>query len=329
MKTLLTGLLALMISAPSLASRVGNGGDAIYCQKEDGTVTAELLDFYEGRTRGLTMNMDGATTVEEKINLIINRVEQHDLFLGLVIREGLEHFYANREFTEDDLIDIPDSLHIRKPKNCEVKQAAIFKMPHELLPGESAYLINQPLWDLMDNDSKAGLILHEVLYRYARNVHHSDSVATRVALSVIATKKFEDEGVEFLYPFIGNVNPPGAGIYYQVRILKQLKNPANEAELLYLYTTSWPTRKYICPHGELVSLDLLKQNEKWLVRHLELTKYDFINQPLNAKLKDGQGIARVSSQKGVEELRNGYSVSMLCVSKTKPTLADQDIGLVW
>ncbi len=52
------------------------------------------------------------------------------------------------------------------------------------IPGEKRYFINQDLWDQLDNDNRAGLLLHEFIYRELRT---PTSVKVRCYNSIISS----------------------------------------------------------------------------------------------------------------------------------------------
>src|SRR5687768_6475158 len=69
-----------MFSQVSHAGReIGNGGDAVVCRDVDGKIdSAELLDFYEARTRrsiGLSLSTQG-DTVRSRVELVLSRLER-------------------------------------------------------------------------------------------------------------------------------------------------------------------------------------------------------------------------------------------------------------
>lgn len=147
-------------------SEAGNGGSSIVCQDSRGQITSvELLDFYEGRTqRGIKVDMGPATdSVETKLALVVQRLETLEPVLASTMAEyiqqfpELSHFYSGVR-----LVEIPDSQNLFIPVGCQQEQIAIWRQPS--VPEDKLFNINQDLWDRLDNDNKAGLILHEVLY---------------------------------------------------------------------------------------------------------------------------------------------------------------------
>jgi hypothetical protein len=69
------------------------------------------------------------------------------------------------------------------PKNCELKQIAIQIRNPDLF--DKRYVINQDLWNSLDTDNQAALVLHEIIYRMAIEQGASDSVGARLINSLI------------------------------------------------------------------------------------------------------------------------------------------------
>lgn len=163
---------------------VGNGGDIVYCEEQN---TTELLDYYEGRVlRGYKPDLGDPTLApEKKVELVLKRLEKIDYDRAVTFRKWLNRFWEDAKLIKDsEFIDIPDSSHIVIPRGCEIKQIAI--LTREYAPH---YFINEDLWKLLSNDDKAGLILHEIIYRHADD--HQNSKHVRVYNALISSKTLQ------------------------------------------------------------------------------------------------------------------------------------------
>lgn len=78
--------------------------------------------------------------------------------------------------------DIQDSLVRVFPRGCKIEQIAIQKEP--AFPEDKRFTVSKDLWDLLDEDNKAGLVLHEIIYREALLYGHEDSVNARYVNSI-------------------------------------------------------------------------------------------------------------------------------------------------
>lgn len=174
---LIAGLMAMSVNA--LAGDKGNGGDAVVCRDSRGEIiSAELLDYYEGKNlRGLKYQAEVSDVrkfTEDKVNLI----KVHDPKLGEALQEVVnslvdasEKFGGLREqrieeilFTSAELENIQDSEHLTFPRGCGVEQLAI--RVDKKYPEDPAFIIQKDIWKKLPQIDKAGLILHEAIYKY-------------------------------------------------------------------------------------------------------------------------------------------------------------------
>lgn len=185
----LTSQAALAGGGSEGGSNVGNGGDGIVCKIPGGKKTVELLDYYEARTQlkdpktGQAIRMDfGAPglSVDEIVELLISRVAEVSPERAERYRAQARTFMGETQFLPNaDLTDIPDSLHAAVPSNCEIKQ--LVNQRKKPFAMQARYNVDKTLWDLMaSNASKAGTILHEVIYREAIEAGQTNSVPTRL-----------------------------------------------------------------------------------------------------------------------------------------------------
>jgi len=194
---LFLGVASTTLSAATLAAdRVGNGGDILLCGQPDNTFVfehAEMLDHYEARTlRNIQRDMGPPDMpVMEKVELVLSRLDRfEDRQRAQIYRERAAHFMEEARFISNiELIDIPDSDHIGIPANCWIKQIAIQNEPQ--FPEDPYYVISQDLYDYLDNDGKAGLILHEIVYREALTYGHQNSKNTRYFNSYLSSDRME------------------------------------------------------------------------------------------------------------------------------------------
>jgi hypothetical protein len=199
------------LKTPSMAQHLvsggqdGNGGNMVICLNPNGTLKSkELLDFYESRVlRGITPSLgDGSMHYIDKIELVFKRI-QH-----LSPRRFKSYLAEARSFESQsvflpatDLMTVPDSRHPSVPKGCAVIQTVIQKTP--VFPQDKRYVINKDIWDLLDHNDKAGLVLHEVILREAVAVARmweqelNDSTKVRYINSMISSEKLADKTPQY------------------------------------------------------------------------------------------------------------------------------------
>lgn len=175
----------------------------VYCQNQDGSPHLELLDFYEGRSlKGIRVELGPKDLpVEIKISQALNRLERVSAGRAANYRRQVESFFQETLFLEDaSLIDIPDSDHIVLPRNCKIQQIANQSQP--LYLEDPRFVIDKVLWDQLDNDNRAGLILHEIIYRETLSLGHTNSIAARLLNSNITSQRIESMTVADFTTFL-------------------------------------------------------------------------------------------------------------------------------
>lgn len=147
----------------------GNGGNMLICLNTNGTLKSkELLDFYESRViRGITPSLGHPSLPYlEKIEMVLTRIQHLSPRRFKSYLEEARSFESQSVFLPaTDLTSMPDSQHPVVPKNCTVVQTVIQRTP--IFAEDKRYIVNKDIWDLLDNDDKAGLVLHEAILREA------------------------------------------------------------------------------------------------------------------------------------------------------------------
>ncbi len=196
-KLYLLAFFVLLIS-PSLMAEgghAGNGGDVVVCRNPQNEITSiELLDYYEGRSfpPHVTPSLgDASLIIDQKIEIALQRLSRLDSKRAENYRTEAKTFLEKAYFESgSELIDIPDSNHLMYPNGCKVEQIVIAKGDgsmsedfwHLWVPEGKDYVVNEDLWSnpLFSDDHKAGLILHEIIYKEARQAFkHISSIWSR------------------------------------------------------------------------------------------------------------------------------------------------------
>ncbi|MFZ4404339.1 MAG: hypothetical protein ACOYOK_09590 [Pseudobdellovibrionaceae bacterium] len=155
------------------AKEVGNGGDVVVCYKPNGSIKAvELLDFYEARLKQVDLDVDNIPgNFNNKVLTVLNRLQKFSPVRAEKYLELYKEFFNETAMLKNiELTDVPDSNHIAIPKGCKVEQLVIQKKP--VFPGDKRYTFNQDLWDSLDENSKAGIIVHEIIYHEGIEVNN-------------------------------------------------------------------------------------------------------------------------------------------------------------
>ena len=173
MKATLYLFLFLTSSSFLMANEKGNGGDAVVCYDTNNRITSvELLDFYEAKKKGRIRSLDlgdQSLTVNEKVKYVLKKLERINPSRAKKYELWLEEFFSEDLLDwSEKLVNIDDTGALGIPENCEVEQVAVQEKP--LFKGDKRYVIRKKLWDLMSKDHKAGLVLHELIYREASEI---------------------------------------------------------------------------------------------------------------------------------------------------------------
>jgi hypothetical protein len=186
--------LLLTTSAPAFAARiVGNGGVGVRCPAPPGESRTELLDFYQARRAwGMQPALGGDPSLGylARARLAVDRIAAVDPARGALYRGWLDAFPGEMLVYNDDqhfalINDFGDPL---LQSGCSVVQIAVQRPPEN--PEDKRYLIDGSLWQRLDENNKAGLVLHEIVYRDALERGHTDSVAAHYFTALYASEKF-------------------------------------------------------------------------------------------------------------------------------------------
>jgi hypothetical protein len=208
MKTKWTLILLAVSGFAHAEGVVGNGGDVVYCPGRPTPV--EMLDVYEARViRGIKIDMGASMlTAEQKADLAFSRLGTLSPVRSQNYRQWLKEFESEALYVANaDLVGIPDSQHIVIPVGCQIKQLVIQNTPK--FPGDKRYTICKDLWDQMDTDNRAAMIIHEVIYREAIEVGVLNSIGSRYLAGALMVDRLKAMFFADFVPILRNL-----GLYW-------------------------------------------------------------------------------------------------------------------
>jgi hypothetical protein len=180
-------LSAVAFSASAFAGNEGaHGGQGVVCQDSSGKISSiQMYDYYEG---SIYLNSAGTLDVgpttgnyQDNISYVLNRLAKIDSVAAARYQERALAFESEMALLDDaQMVSIGDAHHVINPDTgCYTDQFAV--QFFNLKPGQTKrYFVNKDLWKVADTVAKAGLVLHEVIYRDAVDVYgQSDSDLTR------------------------------------------------------------------------------------------------------------------------------------------------------
>lgn len=211
MKIYKTSLFFILLSFSHLAlagggSEAGNGGDAVICYTSNARTTIQSVQFFDYWEQPQVHNfgkidLGGTSTdysVRAKIGYATSKISFYDPDLAREIRRIADNIAENIQsylVTSYVLPEITDANPkvIPSQPNCFIEQFAI--QHKDVQTGQRRFYISDLFYNhpSTTNDDRAGLILHEAIYRYAillADAKNSDGV--RFFNYVIASKKIND-----------------------------------------------------------------------------------------------------------------------------------------
>lgn len=175
-------LMLSLLSISSFAKEGGNGGGVHDC----GVRGVELYDFYEGRNTLLhgirVWTPDSSLSVKDYLGKALEHIERDIPEVAPHIGSKLAELLS---IPYDELVMnfsiplIPDADIVFVDEGCEYRQVANWNERFEKI------IIRKSIFERLDNMSKAGLYIHEVVYKISRDskisLRNSDKVRKIVA----------------------------------------------------------------------------------------------------------------------------------------------------
>jgi hypothetical protein len=194
------------ISSNRMGNEVGNGGDGVACIQDDRTVSIELFDFYESRMlRQIEPRIEPVS--EDPFVLarfVMDRLQKLDPEIGDDLLNIFGTFKDDMRLVDLELRDVPDQGEIEYEPGCGLVQVAVQKDPE--FPLDKRYTINQNYWLKMSPNDQAGLIVHEIVYRYLIARGQRDSKLARYFNSIISSSKMDAYTIETFHHFLEQLN---------------------------------------------------------------------------------------------------------------------------
>jgi hypothetical protein len=208
-------IMLFLLSFKVLANERGNGGDAVVCRGSDGVIlSAELLDYYEGRTlRNFQVVPEMGENNESLLKEVGAKLASFEenpymdftdeaLRLDEALQEYLKSGRRMRDdiiFTHDPLRDIPDSGELILRRGCQVEQVAI--RIKQRFPEDPAYIFQAEILTHLSPLDVRGLILHEMFYMYliTRQYGYGQEVTDSIVVRYLHQKIMSQQVAQFQF----------------------------------------------------------------------------------------------------------------------------------
>lgn len=183
----------------------GGGGNALLCN-ENGRVTTELLDVYEARSLGVQFELGGKNNMLEILDHVFNRLSKVSPLRATVYSAMARDLLTkDTQWVSNKQMPVIDDVNLATiPQECLLVQVAIQRpLDQSNLPNAKTYIIDSEMFNLLDETSKAALVLHEVLYREARYSGVSNSIFTRHLVGLIMSREIKEYNTKTLNQLYG------------------------------------------------------------------------------------------------------------------------------
>ena len=167
------------------------GGKTLLFKEADGKIRTELLDIYEAKQLGLTIDMGHSQTLDGKINYILNRLYKIAPFRANAYKQWAAEFLNGQaQFVEHGILPVTTDLGATVlPFNAEIIQVAIQRNDEDSRMGLPRYIVDRNVFQQMDLESQAALMIHEIVYREFRSLGVNNSLRARYLTGVILSKE--------------------------------------------------------------------------------------------------------------------------------------------
>lgn len=154
----------------------GNGGFALYCPNQAPIV----LDLHEINSRQLGVAvLSSANTAVDKAVDLASRLKDLDPTRARHYMDSAKSFVADAQFSTGISIQpTPDLGFVSIPEGCKLEQVVFQRNPSLL--NKTRYVVNSTLWNTLNTDNQAALILHEVIYQEFMNSPANEPSSERV-----------------------------------------------------------------------------------------------------------------------------------------------------
>lgn len=198
-------LMFLFMTSTYAGNEVGNGGLGFWCPQSK---TYQLLDFYEHNLLSpgnpiIKSDHDYIKIIKDRLQLLSKLDAKHSAYYERMVNQVT----AKINFLDNiKLNSTKDSFELAHPKDCELKQWAVQKIA--LNGNDTEYFFDKGIWNSLDNISKAGLVMHEIIYDHFINLDEKNSIKVRKFNSFMFSQKFEKTNTNEYHKFIKDLKIP-------------------------------------------------------------------------------------------------------------------------
>jgi hypothetical protein len=169
----------------------GNG-DAVRCVDNSSESRLEILDFFENeRAGGPPVSLgDSSLSVTDKALVGIGRLKTLDPDRYARYAPLAKDFLSKTRWVKGPLFDYKDTGAVDLPAGCHLEQVALQRPAVD--PSDKPFTIDSERWaNLIDDNQRAGIIIHEIIYRDTIRLGQQTSRYARKFTAQLASNFFE------------------------------------------------------------------------------------------------------------------------------------------
>lgn len=206
----------LLRSSFSDGEMSGGGGDVIVCRTPQGEIIdMQSYDLWKGpQEYTVTIDRDLETPYIEQVERTLSKIANYDLGFADYLRLHAEEF--REENIPGPIVGLVDNLEDNGDANAIIipnthsdfciqpniqtrERIATFKIDPR--PFEKPFLLKKELWLNATEDTKAGIVLHEIIYKRATQNYEENSVNTQRLNAIFNSNEFSSLG-KVIYDYI-------------------------------------------------------------------------------------------------------------------------------
>lgn len=142
----------------------GGGGKSVVCRDNNHKIiSAELLDIWEGKNI-YNLNIEQKNDVDSILSIAQNKLTHSLTNPEVSLFRILRRVRSIMMISKPGVIlkDVNDAAEVALPADCKLEQLANYV-------DDNFLIVSNEIWNQLDDLNKAGLILHEAIYRFERD----------------------------------------------------------------------------------------------------------------------------------------------------------------
>lgn len=204
MKFVLGVFLFILTVASMGADKILNGirfggGNASVCRDEKQKIlSAEMLDSADLRIFGGHLDFDPQEkTWQKKLKAKLKEWAHVAPLRMKQYQTWAETFLSETQFlsgvTISAIQDYGPIVTENQAGHCRIQPVAFQRADEVLFPGDQRYVVDLDVWNVLDENQRAVLVLHELVYRESLRMNPSSAVPTRKLTQLLVSKKVDAE----------------------------------------------------------------------------------------------------------------------------------------